>query len=219
MALTFVTLLPARDVSWYPHVLNAFEWWNYLNSCIGRFAGDSATEEAHYLTKYARHVHLLVRRDKMRASKTMQARVLQHPNITVHYNTGVSDAYGDADGLKGLELVDSRTGEKRKLELRGLFYGIGHSPNSTLVSGQVLSLYIRCLQFAFDHARSFVLVLRVDNECALFLCGPWVMLKGVRTVLVAVSGPRCAIELACVVWLQTSLHSAVSRPLKYMALW
>lgn len=100
-------------------------------------AGDSATEEAHYLTKYARHVHLLVRSEKMRASKTMQDRVLQHPNITVHYNTEVSDAFGDADGLKGLDLLDTSNSKERRLELRGLFYGIGHSPNSKLVAGQV----------------------------------------------------------------------------------
>lgn len=105
------------------------------HACV--FVGDSATEEAHYLTKYARHVHLLVRSDKMRASKTMQNRVLQHPNITVHYNTQVHDAFGDADGLKGLELFDTNSGDKRKLELRGLFYGIGHTPNSNLVSDQV----------------------------------------------------------------------------------
>lgn len=99
--------------------------------------GDSATEEAHYVTKYARHVHLLVRGPRMRASKTMQDRVLGHPNITVHYNTGVVDGYGDDDGLKGLVLRDTATGEERELPLRGLFYGIGHQPNSGLVAGQV----------------------------------------------------------------------------------
>jgi thioredoxin reductase (NADPH) len=99
--------------------------------------GDSATEEAHYVTKYAHHVHLLVRGPRMRASKTMQDRVLKHPNITVHFNTGVKDAYGGARGLEGLVLVDSETGEERKLPVRGLFYGIGHTPNSRLVEGQV----------------------------------------------------------------------------------
>lgn len=100
-------------------------------------AGDSATEEAHYITKYARHVHLLVRGPEMRASKTMRDRVLLHANITVHYNTAVADAYGDADGLQGLRLVDTVDGVKRDLPLRGLFYGIGHNPNSALVKGQV----------------------------------------------------------------------------------
>jgi thioredoxin reductase (NADPH) len=99
--------------------------------------GDSATEEAHYVTKYAHHVHLLVRGARMRASKTMQDRVLQNPNITVHYNTGVKDAYGGASGLEGLVLVDTETGEERKLPVRGMFYGIGHTPNSGLIKGQV----------------------------------------------------------------------------------
>eukprot|EP00892_Ulva_mutabilis_P005986 jgi/Ulvmu1/375/UM001_0382.1 len=99
--------------------------------------GDSATEEAHYITKYARHVHLLVRGPEMRASKTMRDRVLQHSGITVHYNSAVADAYGDGEGLQGLRLVDTVDGSKRDLPLRGLFYGIGHNPNSGLVKGQV----------------------------------------------------------------------------------
>ena len=106
-------------------------------ACCVLCAGDSATEEAHYITKYARHVHLLVRGPEMRASKTMRDRVLQHSGITVHYNTAVADAFGDGDGLQGLRLVDTVDGSKRDLALRGLFYGIGHNPNSGLVSGQV----------------------------------------------------------------------------------
>jgi Pyridine nucleotide-disulphide oxidoreductase len=103
----------------------------------GSGAGDSATEEAHYITKYTRHVHLLVRKPTMCASKTMQDRVLEHPNITVHFNTTVEDAFGDSEGLKGLHLVNSRAGERSQLPVRGLFYGIGHTPNSKLVAGQV----------------------------------------------------------------------------------
>ncbi|KPQ32418.1 MAG: thioredoxin reductase (NADPH) TrxB, partial [Phormidium sp. OSCR] len=56
--------------------------------------GDTAAEEAVFLTKYGSHVHLLVRRDEMRASKTMQDRVLNHPKITVHWNTQATDVYG-----------------------------------------------------------------------------------------------------------------------------
>lgn len=106
-------------------------------------AGDSATEEAHYITKYARHVHLLVRGPEMRASKTMRDRVLAHSGITVHYNTAVADAYGDGYGLQGLRLVDTVDGAKRDLPLRGLFYGIGHNPNSGLVEGQVRARGLR----------------------------------------------------------------------------
>lgn len=100
--------------------------------------GDTATEEAAYLTKYGKHVHLLARGPKLRASKAMQDRVLSNPRITVHLNTAIEDAVGDAKGvMTGLALVDTATGEKRQLPVRGLFYGIGHTPNSKFLAGQV----------------------------------------------------------------------------------
>ncbi|KAF8043949.1 hypothetical protein BT93_A2049 [Corymbia citriodora subsp. variegata] len=100
--------------------------------------GDTATEEALYLTKYARHVHLLVRRDHLRASKAMQDRVYNNPNITVHFNTEVADVESNSKGqMSGLLLRRVDTGEESVLEAKGLFYGIGHSPNSQLLEGQV----------------------------------------------------------------------------------
>lgn len=100
--------------------------------------GDTATEEAVYLTKYGSHVHLLVRGPTMRASKAMQDRVLANSQITVHYNTAVEDAFADKKGaMAGLRLVDTATGEKRDLPVRGLFYGIGHQPNSGFLAGQL----------------------------------------------------------------------------------
>jgi thioredoxin reductase (NADPH) len=99
--------------------------------------GDSAAEEAVYLTKYGSHVHLLVRSEKMRASKAMQDRVLANPKITVHWHTEVQDVFGDADGMKGVKLVDRKTGETSELHVRGLFYAIGHTPNTNLFTGQL----------------------------------------------------------------------------------
>mmetsp|Transcript_4871 Transcript_4871/g.17661 ORF Transcript_4871/g.17661 Transcript_4871/m.17661 type:complete len:550 (-) Transcript_4871:196-1845(-) len=100
--------------------------------------GDSAAEEAVYLTKYASHVHLLVRDRDMRASRTMQDRVMAHSDITVHFSTTVTDAFGDPRGrLAGLHLMDSETQEMRQLEVSGMFYAIGHRPNSELVRHQV----------------------------------------------------------------------------------
>ncbi|CAM6103878.1 unnamed protein product [Calypogeia fissa] len=100
--------------------------------------GDTATEEALYLTKYAKHVHLLVRRDKLRASKAMQDRVFGNPNVTVHFNTEALDVVGGSKGqMEGLKLRDIETNEERNLEVKGLFYGIGHKPNSSLLAGQV----------------------------------------------------------------------------------
>lgn len=99
--------------------------------------GDTATEEALYLTKYGSHIHLLVRRDVLRASKAMQERVSKHPNITVHLSTAVEDCFGDGKVLTGLNLVNTKTGEKSQLAVRGLFYGIGHKPNSEILGNQV----------------------------------------------------------------------------------
>lgn len=100
--------------------------------------GDTATEEAVYLTKYGKHVHLLVRGPTMRASKAMQERVLANPDITVHFNTAIEDAFADKKGaMAGLTLINRETGEKRELPVKGLFYGIGHNPNSGFLNGQV----------------------------------------------------------------------------------
>ncbi|KAL7590278.1 hypothetical protein Lser_V15G38639 [Lactuca serriola] len=100
--------------------------------------GDTATEEAIYLTKYARHVHLLVRRDQLKASRAMQDRVFDNPNITVHYNTETVDVVSNSKGqMSGVLTKRLDTGVESVLEVKGLFYGIGHSPNSQLLEGQV----------------------------------------------------------------------------------
>jgi thioredoxin reductase (NADPH) len=99
--------------------------------------GDSAAEEAVYLTKYGSHVHLLVRRDEMRASKAMQDRVLRNPKVTVHWNTEAVDVYGDGNGMKGVRIVNRNTGEEHELSVRGLFYAIGHTPNTQLFQGKI----------------------------------------------------------------------------------
>jgi len=98
--------------------------------------GDTAAEEAVYLTKYATHVHLLVRRDELRASKTMQQRVLTHPKITVHWHTEAVDVYGNGK-LGGIKIKNNQTGEQQDLPVQGLFYAIGHTPNTQVFQGQL----------------------------------------------------------------------------------
>lgn len=104
--------------------------------------GDSACEEAVYLCKYAKHVHLLVRSDKLRASKTLCDRVLNHPSVTVHFNTSAVEAVGEKEGvssrgspLHGLRIKNLRTGAEDELAVRGLFYAIGHNPNTGFLKG------------------------------------------------------------------------------------
>lgn len=99
-------------------------------------AGDSAAEESIYLTKYGSKVNLLVRSEKMRASKAMQDRVLSNPKIQVHWNTEVVDVFGNGQ-MAGLTIRDRITGTETKLHAKGLFYAIGHSPNTSLFKGQI----------------------------------------------------------------------------------
>ncbi len=100
-------------------------------------AGDSAAEEAVYLTKYGSHVHLLVRRDVMRASKTMQDRVLNNPKITVHWHTEAVDVFGENGFLTGIKVKNNQTGAEKELSAKGLFYAIGHRPNTSIFQGQL----------------------------------------------------------------------------------
>ncbi len=98
--------------------------------------GDSACEEAVYLTKYGSHVHLLVRSDRLRASAAMSDRVQANPQISVHWNTEVSDVQGD-DWLNSLKLRRRDSGVNEELAVRGMFYAIGHTPNTELVREQI----------------------------------------------------------------------------------
>ncbi|MFQ4141757.1 thioredoxin-disulfide reductase [Chlorogloeopsis sp. ULAP02] len=98
--------------------------------------GDSAAEEAIYLTKYGSKVNLLVRSEKMRASKAMQDRVLSNPKIHVHWNTEPVDIFGNGH-MEGVKIRNNKTGEESELHVKGLFYAIGHTPNTSLFKGQV----------------------------------------------------------------------------------
>ncbi len=100
--------------------------------------GDTAMEEAHYLTKHASKVYLIHRRDEFRASKIMQERVLAHEKIEVIYNTVIEEIVGDYEPFKkttGLKLKNIVTGDQSLLPLDGVFIAIGHKPNSDLFKG------------------------------------------------------------------------------------
>ena len=98
--------------------------------------GDSAMEEATYLTKFAREVVTIHRRGEFRASKVMADRALSHSKIRVEWNTEVTDVLGD-DVITGLRLRDTVTGEEREMEVGGLFVAIGHTPNTAFLNGQL----------------------------------------------------------------------------------
>ena len=98
--------------------------------------GDSAVEEATFLTRFGRSVTMIVRRDELRASKIMQQRALADPKISFAWNSVVETIHGD-DRLSGVRLRDTLSGDTRELAVSGLFIAIGHDPRSELVKGQV----------------------------------------------------------------------------------
>jgi thioredoxin reductase (NADPH) len=98
--------------------------------------GDSALEEALFLTRFASSVTVVHRRDELRASKIMQERAFAHDKIRFAWNTQVTDVLGH-EKVSGLEVVDTKTGEKRTMDVTGVFVAIGHVPNTSLVVGQL----------------------------------------------------------------------------------
>ncbi|MGV3665005.1 MAG: thioredoxin-disulfide reductase [Leptospira bouyouniensis] len=99
--------------------------------------GDSAVEEANHLTKFASKVYLVVRRDQLRASQIMQKRAMEHPKIEILWNQTVVEAKGGAGGLTSIVLENTKDKSQKDLEVGGLFYAIGHVPNTEIFKGQL----------------------------------------------------------------------------------
>jgi thioredoxin reductase (NADPH) len=100
--------------------------------------GDSAMEEATFLTKFATTVTIIHRRDQFRASKIMADRALSNPRIKVEWNTVVDEILGTDGSVSGVRVRDVHTGEPRTLDVTGVFVAIGHDPRSELFAGQVM---------------------------------------------------------------------------------
>src|ERR1700759_1630979 len=101
--------------------------------------GDSAVEEAIYLTKKSSKVTVLVRRDVLRASKVNAKRLLNHPKVEVKFDTVASEITGETDKgcMTGLKIKNVKTGKEELLDARGLFYAVGHDPATALFKGQL----------------------------------------------------------------------------------
>ena len=154
--------------------------------------GDSACEEAHFLTKFASKVHMLVRKDSMRASQIMQDRVLNNPKIQMHWNTEVVDVLGDKV-VNGIRIINNQTNEERDMAVEALFLAIGHTPNS-----QPFTSFI-------DHDESGYLLTEPGssktNVAGVFACGDVQDHEYRQAVTAAGSGCMAAID--CERWLDT----------------
>ncbi|MEN8838912.1 MAG: thioredoxin-disulfide reductase [Flavobacteriales bacterium] len=100
-------------------------------------AGDSACEEAHYLSKLCTKVTMLVRRDEFRASKIMAERVKKTANIEILFNTETEEVLGDGMGVTGARVKNNVTGEVKEIPATGFFVAIGHKPNTDIFKGQI----------------------------------------------------------------------------------
>lgn len=110
----------------------------YRNKALAVIGGgDSAVEEANHLTKFASKVYLVVRRDQLRASQIMQKRAMEHPKIEILWNQTVVEAKGGAGGLTSIVLESTKDKTQKDLEVGGLFYAIGHVPNTEIFKGQL----------------------------------------------------------------------------------
>lgn len=114
-------------------VCDGFFYRNQEVAVVG--GGDTAAEEASYLANLCTKVHLIVRREELRASVIMQKRVLSNPKIEIHWNTETEEILGDATGVNGAKVKNNKTGEVTVLPVTGFFVAIGHKPNTDIFKG------------------------------------------------------------------------------------
>lgn len=99
--------------------------------------GDTALEEANFLTRFASKVYIIHRKDSFRASKPMQERTFKNPKIEVVWNTEVQEILHDQSGVTGLKVINNQTNEVSERKTDGFFLGIGHKPNTAFLDGQI----------------------------------------------------------------------------------
>jgi thioredoxin reductase (NADPH) len=169
----------------------------FKNKAVGVVGGgDTAMEEANFLTRHASTVSVIHRRDKLRASKIMQERAQKNPKIRFEWNAEVLEVLDGGSGkVSGVRLGDTVTGARRELALQGLFIAIGHEPNTRFLGGQL----------ELDPA-GYVLVQRgtYTSKPGVFACGD-VADKVYRQAITA-AGTGCMAAIDCERWLEAEGH-------------
>lgn len=155
--------------------------------------GDTAMEEALFLTGFASQVHVIHRRDKFRASKIMADRVVRHEKVTVEWNSVVEEVLGDDKaGVTGVRLKDTQTGASRDVDCAGVFIAIGHEPNTAVFDGQL------------DHDENGYLVTKpgsaYTNIEGVFACGD--VQDHVYRQAVTAAGSGCMAAIDATRWLE-----------------
>ena len=174
--------LSGRGVSWCA-TCDGFFYRDQVIAVVG--GGDSAMEEANFLTKFASKVYLIHRRDTLRASKIMAERAQNNPKIEFLFNTEVAEINGK-DKVESLQLRNTKTGELSTREITGLFVAIGHSPRSELLAGQVSLDGEGYVQVEGRSTRT--------NLKGVFACGDLVDHTYRQAITAAGSGCRAALD-------------------------
>lgn len=156
--------------------------------------GDSAIEEALFLTKFAKTVTLVHRRDELRASKIMQDRAFANEKMRFAWNSTVSAIHGDQT-VEGVTLVDTKTGQERPLAVTGVFVAIGHRPNTDLFAGQLTTDENGYL---VTHNGS------LTNIEGVFACGD--VQDHVYRQAITAAGSGCMAAIDCERWLEANAH-------------
>ena len=173
--------------------------------------GDTACEEASYLSKFASKVYLVHRRDSLRASKAMQQRVFANEKISVIWDSAVEEAVGNDTQLTHLKIKNLRNGEVTQIEATGLFYAIGHVPNSAIFKGQLAmtpegylltrtALAWKDVEAPADLLDSMPNYGSGTNIEGVFACGDVVDTHYRQAITAAGSG--CAAAMDCEKWLE-----------------
>jgi thioredoxin reductase (NADPH) len=157
--------------------------------------GDSAMEEASFLTKFASKVTIIHRRDELRASKIMQDRAFANPKIEFRWNSQVTEIKGDTK-LEGIVVEDTKTGERAELGVTGLFVAIGHNPNTDLFAGQ---LAMKDSGYLITDAPSS----RTSVE-GVFACGD--VQDDVYRQAITAAGSGCTAAIDAERWLEANEH-------------
>ena len=154
--------------------------------------GDTAMEEAQFLTRFATKVHLIHRKDTFRASKIMQDRVKKHPKIEIVWNNEVTEVLGNGKSVTGLKLKNTVNGEAGQLAVEGLFVAIGHVPNTKVFKG------------ALDANENGYLVTKTGstytNIPGVFACGD--VQDHVYRQAITAAGTGCMAAIDCERWLE-----------------